>query len=174
MLLCNDRAVLGPWVNTVRQNIVAWTIVWCLVLLSLALTATTFFPDLSTATIETGLAAGIAIGIAGGAVMIIVGRRHRNLADAEAIVRTLGGGLDPEQVDELDDAASLTRAERRAVRRQDRAGWQTPNLALLERPAMSPMRRAGLFTLRGYLVLAVAFVIIKIVQAGVVGPVSSL
>jgi hypothetical protein len=106
--------------------------------------------------------------------MIIVGRRHRNLADAEAIVRTLGGGLDPEQVDELDDAASLTRAERRAVRRQDRAGWQTPNLALLERPAISAMRRAGLFTLRGYLVLAVAFVIIKIVQAGVVVPVSSL
>ena len=58
VLLCNDRAVLGPWVNTVRQNIIAWTIVWCLVLLSLALTAATFFPGLSTATIEAGLAAG--------------------------------------------------------------------------------------------------------------------
>jgi hypothetical protein len=112
--------------------------------------------------------------VLGGAAMIMVGRRHRNLADAEAIVRTLGGGLDPEQVDELDDAASLTRAERRAVRRQDRANWQTPSLAALDRPAMSPMRRAGLLTLRGYLVLAVAFVIIKIVQAGIVGPVVSL
>src|ERR1700721_29630 len=39
VLLCNDRVVLGPWVNTVRQNIVAWVIVWSLVLLSLALTA---------------------------------------------------------------------------------------------------------------------------------------
>jgi hypothetical protein len=110
----------------------------------------------------------------GGAVMIVAGRRHRNLTEAEAIVRTLGGGLDPGEVDELDDAASLTRAERRAIRRQDRASWQTPNLALLDRPAMSPMRRAGLFTLRGYLVVAVAFVIIKIVQAGVVGPAASL
>lgn len=39
---------------------------------------------------------------------------------------------------------------------------------------MSPMRRAGLFTLRGYLVVAVVFVIIKLVQAGVVGPAASL
>ncbi|HET9892546.1 MAG TPA: NRAMP family divalent metal transporter [Mycobacterium sp.] len=174
VLLCNDRAVLGPWVNTLRQNIIAWTIVWCLVLLSLALTAATFFPGLSTGTIETGLAAGAVVGIVGGAVLIVVGGRHRSRTEAEAIVRTLGGGLDPEEVDELDDASSLTRAERRAVRRQDRAGWQTPNLALLDRPAMSPMRRAGLFTMRGYLVVAVAFVIIKIVQSGVVGPAASL
>ncbi|OMB97992.1 NRAMP family divalent metal transporter [Mycobacterium colombiense] len=174
VLLCNDRAVLGPWVNTVRQNIIAWTIVWCLVLLSLTLTAATFFPNLSTAALEDGLAGGAVLGILGGAAMIIAGRRHRNLTDAEAIVRTLGGGLDPEEVDELDEASSLTRAERRAVRRQDRAAWQTPNIALLDRPTMSPMRRAGLFTLRGYLVVAVAFVIIKIVQAGVVGPAASL
>ncbi|OMC21407.1 NRAMP family divalent metal transporter [Mycobacterium colombiense] len=174
VLLCNDRAVLGPWVNTVRQNIIAWTIVWCLVLLSLTLTAATFFPNLSTAALEDGLAGGAVLGILGGAAMIIAGRRHRNLTDAEAVVRTLGGGLDPEEVDELDEASSLTHAERRAVRRQDRAAWQTPNIALLDRPTMSPMRRAGLFTLRGYLVVAVAFVIIKIVQAGVVGPAASL
>lgn len=173
VMLCNDRAVLGPWVNTVRQNIVAWSIVWCLVLLSLALTATTFFPGLSTATIEGGLAAGAVAGVLGGAVLIVAGRRHRHLTEAEEIVRTLGGGLDPEQVDELDEAPSLTRAERRALRRQDRTGWQTPNLALIDRPAMSPMRRAGLFTLRGYLVVAVALVIIKIVQAGLAGPIAS-
>ncbi len=174
VLLCNDRAVLGPWVNTVRQNIAAWIIVWSLVLLSLALTAATFFPDLSTGAIGTGLAVGAVAGVVGGAIVIVAGRRHRDLRDAEAIVRTLGGGLDPEEVDELDDALSLTPAERRAVHRQDRASWQTPNLAGLARPTMSPMRRAGLFTLRGYLVVAVVFVIIKIVQAGVLGPATSL
>lgn len=166
VLLCNDRAVLGPWVNSVRQNIVAWTIVWSLVLLSLALTATTFFPVLSTATIGAGLAAGAAVGIVGGAVTIIAGRRYSDLRDAEAVVGTLGGGLDPEEVDELDDTPTLTRAERRAVRRQDRANWQTPNLATLARPTMSPVRRAGLFTLRGYLVVAVALVVVKVAQAG--------
>src|SRR6202000_3426117 len=55
VLLCTDRAVLVPWVNTMRQNIIAWSIVWLLVLLSLALKATTFFPRLSTAPLEQGL-----------------------------------------------------------------------------------------------------------------------
>jgi hypothetical protein len=119
--------------------------VWSLVLLSLALTATTFFPGLSTATIGAGLAGGAAIGIVGGTAMIISSRRHGDPRDAEATAR----------------------AERHAVRQQDRAKWQTPNLAALARPIMSPIRRAGLFTLRGYLVLAVVFVIIKIVEIGV-------
>src|SRR6201999_1063474 len=87
VLLCNDRAVLGPWVNTMRQNIIAWSIVWLLVLLSLALTATTFFPRLSTATIEQGLAIGAVIGIVGGAAAIVAGRRHSNRAEAEVIAR---------------------------------------------------------------------------------------
>jgi Mn2+/Fe2+ NRAMP family transporter len=166
VLLCNDRAVLGPWVNTVRQNIVAWTIVWSLVLLSLALTATTFFKGLSTATIEAGFAVGAVIGIVGGAAAIIAGRRYSDRREAEVIAREFGGGLNPEEVDEIDDTRLLTRAERRAVRRQDRANWQTPNLATLERPTMSPIRRAGLLTLRGYLVLAVVFVVIKVVEVG--------
>ena len=55
VLLSNDRPVLGPWVNTVRQNIVASTIVWSLVLLSMALTTAVFFPNLSTTTLEIGL-----------------------------------------------------------------------------------------------------------------------
>jgi Mn2+/Fe2+ NRAMP family transporter len=164
VLLCNDRAVLGPWVNTVRQNIVAWAVVWSLVLLSLALTATTFFPGLST-TIEGGLAAGAVIGIVGGAAVIVGGRRYTDLREAEAIAGTLGGGLGPEEVDELEDTPLLTPAGRRAVRQQDRVNWQTPNLAFLARPTMSPIRRAGLFTLRGYLVVAVVLVVIKIVEA---------
>jgi hypothetical protein len=166
VLLCNDRAVLGPWVNTVRQNIIAWTIVWSLVLLSLALTATTFFPGLSTGTIEAGLAGGAVIGIIGGAAAIIAGRRSSDRREVEFIAREFEGGLDPEEVDEIDDIPLLTRAERRAVRQHDRASWQTPNLASLERPTMSPSRRVGLLTLRGYLVLAVAFVVIKIVEVG--------
>ncbi len=174
VLLCNDRAVLGPWVNTVRQNIIAWTIVWSLVLLSLALTATTFFKNLPTAAIEAGLAIGAVVGIVGGAAAIVAGRRSSDRREAEAIVQGFGGGLDPEQVDEIDDARSLTRAEQRALRREDRANWQTPNLAGLERPTMSPIRRAGLLTLRGYLVLAVVFVLIKVIEIAVVGPAASL
>jgi hypothetical protein len=112
----------------------------------LALTATTFFPHLSTAAIEGGLAVGAVMGIGGGIVAIIDGRR----ASREP-------GL----------VASLTRAERRVLRQQDRLNWETPHLGLLARPAISPIRRAGLLTLRGYLVVAVVFVVIKIVQVGV-------
>jgi Mn2+/Fe2+ NRAMP family transporter len=170
VLLCNDRAVLGPWVNTVRQNIVAWIVVWSLVLLSLALTVTTFFKSLPTATIAAGLGTGAVIGIVGGALAIIAGRRSSDRREAETIASEFGGGLDPAEVDEIDDTPLLTRAERRAVRRQDRANWQTPNLALLERPVMSPIRRAGLLTLRGYLIVAVLFVAIKVFEVGIAGP----
>ncbi|MDT5347667.1 MAG: hypothetical protein QOH91_954 [Mycobacterium sp.] len=166
VLLCNDRAVLGPWANTVRQNVIAWTIVWSLVLVSLALTATTLFPGLSTMTIEGGLAAGAVIGIVGGIAAIIVSRRHTDMREAEAIVQTLGGGLDPEEIDELDDVPLLTRAERRAVREQDRTEWCTPDLATLNRPIMSPIRRAGLIALRSYLAVAVVMVVVKIVEVG--------
>ncbi|MGH2409034.1 MAG: NRAMP family divalent metal transporter, partial [Chloroflexota bacterium] len=45
LLLCNDRAVLGPWVNRAWVNVVAATIVGILVMLSLILAVTTLFPD---------------------------------------------------------------------------------------------------------------------------------
>jgi len=167
VLLCNDGAVLGPWVNTVRQNILAWITVWSLVLLSLALTATTFFPGLSTAAIERGLAVGAAIGVIGGGAAIVAGRRHSDRREAEAMAPHLGGGRDPKDVDEIDETPLLTRAERRAVRRQDRLHWQTPSLAALDRPVMSPIRRVGLLTLRGYLVLAVVLLVIKIAEAAI-------
>lgn len=169
VLLCNDRAVLGPWANTLRQNVIAWTIVWSLVLVSLALTATTLFPRLSMTTIESGLATGAVIGLVGGVGAILAGQRYTDLREAEAaeaLVQTLGGGLDPEEIDELDDAPLLTRTERRALREQDRVKWGTPNLASLARPIMSPARRAGLVTLRGYLVVAVVLVVVKIVEVG--------
>ncbi|OBF19236.1 manganese transporter [Mycobacterium kubicae] len=138
VLLCNDRAVMGPWSNTLRQNIVAWTIVWCLVLLSLALTAATFFPHLSTTTIEAGLVAGTLTGLAVGAGVIFTGR---------------GGGNRPH-------------TDPRDVGVQQRLNWRTPDLATLTRPVMSSARRAGLSTLRVYLALAVVLVVIKIIEAG--------
>jgi hypothetical protein len=169
VLLCNDRAVLGPWVNSVRQNILAWTVVWSLVLLSLALTAATFFPGLSTATLESGLATGAAIGIIGGAIGIGTARRNAHRRDAERLARDLGG-LDPHQIDELEhDPATLTRAERKAILARDRATWRPPTLASLDRPVMSAQRRLGLITLRTYLLVAVALVIVKVVQTGIGG-----
>jgi hypothetical protein len=51
------------------------------------------------------------------------------------------------------------------VRRCDRGlSWRTPVLAGLPSPQISPLRRAGLITLRAYLLIAAALVILKIVQ----------
>jgi Mn2+/Fe2+ NRAMP family transporter len=165
VLLCNDRAVLGPWVNTVRQNIVAGTIVWVLVLLSLALTAATFFPDLPTATYEIGFGFGVGIGIAAGC-LIALSRRRAGRRLVEQAAAELGD-LDPDQIEELDDAATgtLTRDERNTLTERDRATWRTPALGTLQRPVMSPLRKAGLLTLRGYLIVAAALVVVKIVEA---------
>src|SRR5246500_2971350 len=47
LLLCNDRAVLGPWVNSKGLNLFTGGVVWALVLLSVVLTASVVYPDIS-------------------------------------------------------------------------------------------------------------------------------
>jgi Mn2+/Fe2+ NRAMP family transporter len=164
VLLCNDRPVMGPWVNSFRQNAVAWLIVWSLVVLSLMLTTVTFFPHLSTATLVGGLAVGAIIGVLGAAGVLVVGW-YAQRRDAENTVPF--GALDLDQVEELENLPKLTRRELKAFRDEVRARWTTPALTTLERPVMSPLRRAGLFTLRAYLVVACVLVVVKLVEAGI-------
>ena len=44
LLLCNDRAVLGPWVNTQRTNAFTGAVIAVLITLSVVLTASVMFP----------------------------------------------------------------------------------------------------------------------------------
>jgi hypothetical protein len=48
--------------------------------------------------------------------------------------------------------------------RELRATWRMPPLALLTRPQLSAGRRLGLTVLRGYLVIAAAMVVVRVVQ----------
>ncbi|HLZ94806.1 MAG TPA: NRAMP family divalent metal transporter [Candidatus Dormibacteraeota bacterium] len=68
VLLCNDRAVLGPWINRPWLNFVAVVIVSTLLLLSLILVTTTVFPDVNVTDLVYGLGASVAlvVVIAGG------------------------------------------------------------------------------------------------------------
>jgi hypothetical protein len=50
-----------------------------------------------------------------------------------------------------------------------RETWRMPPLALLGRPAWSKGRKFGMYTLRGYLVVAVILLIVKSVQLGTGG-----
>jgi Mn2+/Fe2+ NRAMP family transporter len=57
VLLCNDKALLGPWVNTAWVNTIATLIVGALLQLSLILTITTVFPaaNVVAITVFTGI-----------------------------------------------------------------------------------------------------------------------
>ncbi|HET9255132.1 MAG TPA: NRAMP family divalent metal transporter [Pseudonocardiaceae bacterium] len=160
ILLCNDRAILGPWINPTWKNVVVGVVVWVLLLLSFASGVSTLFPGLPAIVIETGLLIGTGIGLAGGALAGLARWRRTRTPNAAQTPT----GLDPTLDYDLDRRAGLGRADRKALLDQDRLAWRTPALATLTRPRMTPLRRAGLITLRAYLLIAAVLVIVKIVQ----------
>jgi Mn2+/Fe2+ NRAMP family transporter len=60
LLLCNDRAVLGPWVNPRWLNAVATVVVGVLLVLSALLTLTTLLPSVDVTTVALALSAALA------------------------------------------------------------------------------------------------------------------
>ena len=58
LLLCNDRAVLGPWVNTRGLNLFTGAVIAVLVMLSIILTASVLYPQMSGETIIAVLVGG--------------------------------------------------------------------------------------------------------------------
>jgi Mn2+/Fe2+ NRAMP family transporter len=65
LLLCNDRAVLGPWVNRGWLNVLAVIIEGVLLLLSLILMATTVFPNINVTKFTLIGAPVVAVGLVG-------------------------------------------------------------------------------------------------------------
>ncbi|GGU48150.1 NRAMP family divalent metal transporter [Streptomyces violascens] len=60
LLLCNDKAVLGPWVNGPKTNAFTAAVVGVLVTLSVILTASVLFPDItSNAILDIMAACGV-------------------------------------------------------------------------------------------------------------------
>ncbi len=141
LLLCNDRAVLGPWVNAPWLNAVAAVIIGVLVELSLVLVATTAFPHVNVTHLFVDLSVALAAGLAVMGSYVLLRR-----APASATAGVAGD----------DDVASMSKERRHT--------WTMPPLALLERPVWSPGRRAAMLLLRGYLVVAVALLVVKTVQ----------
>ena len=79
LLLCNDRAVLGPWVNGRLTNLFTGAVIAVLVLLSVVLTASVLYPDITGKTIllilgSGGLAALIVVG-----ATLLLGKRAAEL-----------------------------------------------------------------------------------------------
>ena len=75
LLLCNDREVLGPWVNGRKTNAFTGAVVAVLVTLSVILTASMLFPGISSRQIlDIMIACGAAGVLAAG---YVVSRRRR-------------------------------------------------------------------------------------------------
>ncbi len=138
LLLCNDREVLGPWVNRPWLNWVAGLIVGILLLLSGILMATTLFPDIDVVAVAGYLSLAL-------------------LAPAAAAVPVLRW---------LARRQPARPAAHLPARGVDRNTWRMPPLTLLEPVTWSPGTRLGMIALRGYLVIGAVLLIVKAVQLG--------
>ena len=139
LLLCNDKAILGPWVNGRWLNLFTGAVIWVLVMLSMVLTAAMVFPDISGATIVAGLGLGTALGVVGFAAVMAWRRwRGERLTD--------GGGTDRDRL------------------RTVRATWRMPPLGTLAPAELSLSKRIWMIVLRAYLAAAVVLVAVKVVQ----------
>jgi Mn2+/Fe2+ NRAMP family transporter len=134
LLLCNDAQVLGPWVNGRWLNLFTSVVIAILVMLSIVLTASVLFPNITAVTILLILGGGSALGITVGVVVLILRRRRPAIEPAPR----------------MDHA--------------QRIRWRMPPLALLARPELSTGRRVGLTVLRVYLLLAMALVVVRVIQ----------
>jgi Mn2+/Fe2+ NRAMP family transporter len=136
LLLCNDREVLGPWVNRRWLNGVAGLIVGTLLLLSGILMATTLFPHINVVAVAGYLAVAMVIlGAAAGPVLRWSARRQPAPPAAPPPARPV-----------------------------DRNTWRMPPLALLEPVTWSAGTRLGMIALRSYLVIGALLLVVKAIQ----------
>lgn len=152
ILLANDKPVLGPWSNTPAQNILGGLIAWIVTTFSLAPLITTFYLDVTLTQCLVVLAAATLVGLVLG-IMLWRYRPSCNLPITDA----------PE---ENRRPPGMDRSTWRTVLDERRIGWRTPRLDTLAKPTMSPARRAGVLTLRGYLILSVIVLVVKLTQVG--------
>ena len=82
LLLCNDKAVLGPWVNSNKLNLFTGAVIAVLVMMSIILTASVLFPDMNDMHIAGILIGGAIIGIAATDAIRIDKRRGKRAIEA--------------------------------------------------------------------------------------------
>jgi Mn2+/Fe2+ NRAMP family transporter len=140
LLLCNDKAVLGPWVNGRWLNLFTGAVIWALVMLSMILTTATVFPNLTAQTIVLILGGGSAIGIVGFAALALTGRA--------GLRRSTGNG-------------QALPAHLQAMRMT----WRMPPLHTLPPSRLGLGQRLWMGLMRAYLIGAAMLVAVKVVQA---------
>jgi NRAMP (natural resistance-associated macrophage protein)-like metal ion transporter len=139
LLLCNDKAVLGPWVNGRLLNIFTSGVIAVLVILSIILTASVMFPDATNETVMLAI-------LGGGGLLGVLVTLATFLVKSRAGKRVM-------PVKEVDP-----------VLRND---WRMPPLEELAPARLSFAARAWMSVLRAYLVLAGGLVLVRIVTLAI-------
>ena len=135
LLLCNDQAVLGPWVNSRKLNAFTAAVIAVLVMLSVILTASVLFPGITGGQIIGVLAGGSALAV----VMAVVVKVYE---------RWRGGPV----------------AQTVRVEHGPRETWRMPSLASLAPAKLTLLNRIWMLVLRGYLLVAAGLLLAKLVQ----------
>jgi Mn2+/Fe2+ NRAMP family transporter len=135
LLLCNDKAVLGPWVNSMKTTVFTGAVIAVLVMLSVILTASVMFPGISARHILAVLLGGSALALGVTVALMLIQRRRGDVSDTEE---------------------STTAA--------DRESWRMPPLPTLPPARLSLLSRTWLIVLRGYLVIAAGLVLVRIAE----------
>jgi hypothetical protein len=133
LLLCNDKAVLGPWVNGRWINAITGAVIAGLVVLSVILTVSVLFPNATDERTVVGILVGG--GVAAAAIALALMAFGRQGADAAPAAAAIG----------------------------DRNGWRMPPLASLPPARLSLAAKTWMGVLRLYLVVAGGLVLIRIV-----------
>lgn len=134
LLLCNDQAVLGPWVNSKRLNIFTAGVIAVLVMLSVILTASVLFPGITEGQIIGVLSGGSALTLAL-AVAVKAYERWRGIAHVAAPVEDR-----PQQT------------------------WRMPPLESLAPAELTLLSKTWMLVLRGYLLIAAGLLLARLVQ----------
>jgi uncharacterized membrane protein SirB2 len=79
LLLCNDKEVLGPWVNRPWLNVVAGVIISILLMMSLVLMATTLFSTINVNQLALILGGVLIVSYAVVGVVLLRGRARRTV-----------------------------------------------------------------------------------------------
>jgi NRAMP (natural resistance-associated macrophage protein)-like metal ion transporter len=154
LLLCNDRAVLGPWVNRRGTNAFTSVVIALLITLSVILTVSVLDPHISAGQIKAILLGCTAAALAAGACLLLRGFRDGRLVRPGRVPlgRVVPAG--PAQRTPLE----------RTPDRASREHWRMPTLALLSAPQVSLTRKLGLSAMWVYVLVAMVLVAVKITQ----------
>ena len=139
LLLCNDKAVLGPWVNSKRLNIFTAGVITVLVMLSVILTASVLFPTITDGQIVAVLVGGCLLAIGTG-VFVKAYEKWRGIAPVYS-------------------APTIDRSQR--------ATWRMPALDQLAPPRLTLLNKTWMLVLRGYLLVAAGLLLAKLARLAV-------